>query len=153
MIRATFVLDTHILGIAGDPDDSGYGAAWECLNLILERHAILCARGVAWEEYSRRAAESRKVHDWISPMVSRAGKILWRDAALKSHHKSALLARKFHNDDLPFVALAASLPEGQRLLVTEDEDFFQAEVAAYLRDDLRIRLLRLAEALTLAEDP
>jgi hypothetical protein len=147
-----WVLDTWVLVKSDEPMDDRAADAVSLLNEIWRQHQVaIDHEGLIEEEYQDNIAPRGHAAKWWIRMVSFAGKICRRSGKLDRRHSSRLLdALRFHDDDLPFVAVAATGPD--HLLVAEESDY-RAEVREYLTDKLRIKVLTVSEALELAQDP
>ena len=95
-------------------------------------------------EYERNLRDSLTFRLWWDAMW-RLGKVTQRDGRLSNRHRRHLVDNlRFHDDDLPFVAVASR--GDSKLLATEDSDY-TAQVREYLRSALGVAVLSAAEAL------
>ena len=95
-------------------------------------------------EYERNLRDETQFRLWWDAMW-RLGKVTYRDGRLSNRHRRHLVNNlRFHDDDLPFVAVASR--GSSKLLATEDSDY-TAQVREYLRSALGVAVLSAEDAL------
>ena len=115
---------------------------------VLRRHRVaLDFQGRVEGEYIRNLRNSVQFWEWWRVMRD-SRRIARRDGRLPNRHRRHLVDNlRFHDDDLPFVAVASR--GDSKLLATEDSDY-NAQVRDYLRSALGVAVLSAAEALVRA---
>ncbi len=144
MAADEWVIDTQILEIASAGDDPLTLPAAALLHAILERHYLaLDAEQEIFAEYSRHLRRGTLAAEWWRQLTLR-GKLVSRSNKLTNAQRRALTRLKFDTTDWKFVGVASRTPS--RLLVAEESDHWQPDVAHYIQNDMRIALLRVRDA-------
>jgi hypothetical protein len=99
--------------------------------------------GAILTEYQRYMPRASFAAAWWSYVSKRKG-IVYYSGRLTEAQKRTLRGCRLHDDDWKFVGVATKTSD--RLLVSEDSDFWDQAAMACLRDDFRLTLLRVAEA-------
>ena len=142
-----WVIDTNVFASACDADSEAYLDALGFLDRIRTSHRIAldyAHQNRIMSEYQRTVGGQKYFQRWWREML-RKRKVVQRDGRLPNRHRRHLVDNlRFHDDDLPFVAVASR--GDSKLLATEDSDY-TAQVREYLRSALGVDVLSAAEAL------
>lgn len=142
-----WVIDTNVFVSACDADSDAYLDALGFLDRVRTNHRIALDyshQNRIMSEYRRRVGNQKHFQRWWREMQSKR-KVAYRDGALSSRHRRHLVnALGFHDDDLPFVAVASR--GSSKLLATEDSDY-DSQVRDYLSSALGVSVLNTAAAL------
>ena len=153
MRRREWVVDPRVLkradDLSGDVELTLTVQAF--LFELLQRHSIaLDAEEHIWGEYQRNFPPQSYIRRWWTAMV-RKGKVVTRCGKLDYRPEKHLLEKlRFHDDDLPFVAVASKGKD--RLLVAQESDYTEG-VVQYLSYELHVKVVGITEALNIARDP
>ena len=147
MVSQEWVIDTNVFASACDADSDTYLDALGFLDRVRTNHKIAldyAHQNRIMSEYRRRVGGRKHFQRWWREMQSKR-KIAYRDGALPRRHRQNLVnALGFHDDDLPFVAVASR--GASKLLATEDSDY-DSQVRDYLSSALGVSVLDTAAAL------
>ena len=142
-----WVVDTNVFASACDADSDTYLDALGFLDRVRTGHRIALDydhQNRIMSEYRRRVGNQKYFKRWWLEMQAKR-KIAYRDGVLPRRHRRHLVnALGFHDDDLPFVAVASR--GDSKLLATEDSDY-DAHVRDYLSSALGVAVLNTAAAL------
>ena len=140
-----WVIDTGVLVRAFAHSQDFDLAALSFAISVLRRHRVaLDFQGRVEGEYFRNLRNSVQFWEWWRAMLD-GNKITRRDGRLSNRHRRHLVNNlRFHDDDLPFVAVASR--GSSKLLATEDSDY-TAQVREYLYAALGVAVLSAADAL------
>jgi hypothetical protein len=155
-----WVLDTWVFGVVADglSADATASESERAVTAIAFLHAmkatphgmLLDAQGLIEAEYRPHMARCTLLQRWWAAMC-RTGRVTFVHGKLSAAQRKHLLDDlRFHDDDEKFVAVAARATDS--LLVAEESDY-TADVQRYLKSELRITVVGLAEALEQARDP
>jgi hypothetical protein len=147
-----WVLDTWLLEIAQNPHDPRSLDAVSLLRELKLAHRIGLdhGRGIL-REYFNHVTPGSHAAQWLKAMLPRADKTVWRAGLMSQRRKDCLIKElKFDRSDLIFVGVSSEGPD--RLLVSEDSDY-SAEVKGYLLEECGVRVLSVAEAMTVLDGP
>jgi hypothetical protein len=149
--RCEWVVDTWVLKVAADSSHDLALDALALLREILEHHSIaLDHEDHIWCQYRDNIPRNSHVQKWWASMVSR-GRTARHSGKVDQRPKTHLLENlRFHDDDLPFVAVASKAKN--RLLVAQESDYTD-EVVQYLWFELHVKVVGIREALEIARDP
>lgn len=148
--RREWVLDAWVLARAADeraPDRD----ALELLDLIYRVCDTVLLdgwHGPVSSEYRRRALPRGAVARWLKRMVSSQNPVkvhCLTDVQVDEGHCKHLIGHlHFHDDDIPYLALASRASD--RLLVAQESDYTQS-VVAYVRNALGVTVVSVREAV------
>lgn len=142
-----WVIDTNVFAFACDADSEEYLDALGFLDRIRTGHRIAldyAHQNRIMSEYQRVVGGQKYFQRWWREM-QRKHKVVYRHGVLPHQHRRHLVENlNFHDDDLPFVAVASL--GTSKLLAAEDSDY-TAQVRDYLRSALGVAVLSAAEAL------
>lgn len=142
-----WVIDTNVFASACDADSDAYLDALGFLDRVRTSHRIAldyAHRDRIMSEYRRTVGGQKYFQRWWREM-ERKGKVAYQDGVLSRRHRRHLVNNlRFHDDDLPFVAVASR--GSSKLLATEDSDY-TAQVRGYLSAALGGVVLSAADAL------
>ena len=142
-----WVIDTNVFASACDANSAAYLDALGFLDRIRTGHRVAVDhphQNHIMSEYQRTVGGRKYFQRWWREMQSKR-KIAYRDGALPRRHRQNLVsALGFHDDDLPFVAVASR--GSSKLLATEDSDY-DSQVRDYLSSALGVSVLDTAAAL------
>ena len=145
-----WVIDTNVFASACDADSDAYLDALGFLDRIRTGHRIALDyehQNRIMSEYQRTVGGQKYFQRWWREM-QRKRKVVQRDGVLPRRHRRHLVNNlRFHDDDLPFVAVASR--GDSKLLATEDSDY-NAQVREYLSSALGVAVLSAADALARA---
>jgi hypothetical protein len=148
MAISEWVLDTQILEIASTGEHPLALDAAALLCAIRDRHllAIDC-EGEIVHEYDPYLRPGTLAEQWWTQMNQR-GKLRYHSHQLKQRQRRALAALRFDPSDWKFVGVACRT--ASHLLVAEEPDYWDPQVADYLVNHMHIVLLRTNETATAA---
>lgn len=142
-----WVIDANVFASACDADSDTYLDALGFLDRVRTSHRIAldyAHQDRIMSEYRRTVGGQKYFQRWWREMERRR-KVVYRDGVLPRQHRRHLVDNlRFHDDDLPFVAVASR--GSSKLLATEDSDY-NAQVREYLRSALGVAVLSAADAL------
>lgn len=152
MQSCEWVLDTWVLKTAISME---HGKQWDSLSLLLEiekKHKIaLDQKGEIEKEYRRYYTTDLLLKKWWKLMITRTGKISHKTGHIPQRTRKRLINDlAFHHDDVKFVDVAYQTDD--KFLVSEDSDYTDT-IKNYLKDELGISCLQVAEALAKAREP
>jgi len=143
---ANWVIDENIFEIASNPADSRFQSAMYFTETIYRFHKlVLDHEGILISKYRKFFDNSKLINSWFKKMVRSAGHIEHRSSKLSNRISSDLDNLKFDPDDKCFVGVALN---ADRVITSEDGDFYKEEVCLYFITQLLLEVLKIEESIS-----
>jgi len=142
---ANWVIDENVFECAV-PEHRQYRDAFYLIETISRFHKlVLDYDNVLMGRYRRHFDRVKWLGKWFADVTAKAGSVEYRCCGLSTTIEARLDSLGFDPDDKCFLGAAL---RADRLIVSEDGDFTEPPAGPYIRDDLTVVALKIAEAIT-----
>ena len=142
---AKWVLDENVFSIASDVKHKECQEALYLTEAIYMFHQlVLDHEGVLLGKYRRFMDQNPVLRRWFSKIIKNANHVFYCSSKLENAVNQRFEALRFDRDDRCFVGAALN---ADRLVVAEDSDFREPNIAQYLKNELNLEVFSINEAV------